>query len=370
MTTALQTLETTVPDILAGSLMKALVYHGPGKRAWEEKPRPEIREPTDAIVRITDDDDLRHRPAHPEGRRPHGDRRPHPRPRGRRRHRGGGRRRHAFQKGDQVLISCITSCGKCDFCRKGMYSHCRHGGWILGQHDRRHPGRVRPHPARGHQPLPVPRGRRRGGAGDAERHPADRLRVRRAERPGEAGRHGGHRRRRADRARGAADGAVLLAGRDHHDRPRRQPARGGASARRDRRRQQRGRQGGRAGHGAHRRRGRGRRHRGGRHPGDVRHLPGHRRAPADTSPTSASTASRWSSSSRSSGSTTSRITTRLVDTVTTPMLLKIVVSGKLQPKRLVTHRFELDDIMKAYDTFANAAKENALKVILKGQPAS
>lgn len=37
-----------------------------------------------------------------------------------------------FKKGDHVLISCITSCGKCDYCRKGMYSHCREGGWILG----------------------------------------------------------------------------------------------------------------------------------------------------------------------------------------------------------------------------------------------
>ena len=59
------------------------------------------------------------------------------------------------------------------------------------------------------------------------------------------------------------------------------------------------------------------------------------------------------------------LTTRLVDTVTTPMLLKIVASGKLQPARLVTHRFALDDVMKAYDTFGNAAKEGALKVILK-----
>ena len=58
------------------------------------------------------------------------------------------------------------------------------------------------------------------------------------------------------------------------------------------------------------------------------------------------------------------LTTRLVDTVTTPMLLKIVRSGKLQPNKLVTHRFAMDDIMKAYDTFGNAAKEGALKVIL------
>jgi alcohol dehydrogenase len=58
------------------------------------------------------------------------------------------------------------------------------------------------------------------------------------------------------------------------------------------------------------------------------------------------------------------LTTRLVDTVTTPMLLKVVRSGKLQPSKLVTHRFPISDIMKAYDTFANAAKEGALKVVL------
>jgi alcohol dehydrogenase len=58
------------------------------------------------------------------------------------------------------------------------------------------------------------------------------------------------------------------------------------------------------------------------------------------------------------------LTTRLVDTVTTPMLLKNVVAGKLQPKKLITHQFRLDEMMKAYDTFGNAAKEKALKVLL------
>lgn len=58
------------------------------------------------------------------------------------------------------------------------------------------------------------------------------------------------------------------------------------------------------------------------------------------------------------------LTTRLVDTVTLPMLLKIVLSGKLQPGKLATHRFALNDIQKAYETFGNAAKESALKVIL------
>ena len=59
------------------------------------------------------------------------------------------------------------------------------------------------------------------------------------------------------------------------------------------------------------------------------------------------------------------LTTRLVDTVTTPMLLRIVQSGRLDAKKLVSHRFELSEIMKAYDTFENAAEERALKVVLK-----
>ncbi len=59
------------------------------------------------------------------------------------------------------------------------------------------------------------------------------------------------------------------------------------------------------------------------------------------------------------------ITTGLVDTNTTPMLLKTVVAGRLAPRQLITHEFALDDLMKAYDTFANAAKEKALKVIIK-----
>ncbi|MEO8414228.1 MAG: alcohol dehydrogenase catalytic domain-containing protein [Ginsengibacter sp.] len=37
-----------------------------------------------------------------------------------------------FKKGNRVLISCISSCGKCEYCKKGMYSHCIKGGWILG----------------------------------------------------------------------------------------------------------------------------------------------------------------------------------------------------------------------------------------------
>jgi len=58
------------------------------------------------------------------------------------------------------------------------------------------------------------------------------------------------------------------------------------------------------------------------------------------------------------------ITTRLVDTVTTPMLYKTVQSKKIEPKKLITHHFKLEEIIKAYETFGNAAREKALKVIL------
>jgi alcohol dehydrogenase len=61
------------------------------------------------------------------------------------------------------------------------------------------------------------------------------------------------------------------------------------------------------------------------------------------------------------------ITTRLVDTVTTPMLLKTIQSKKLDSTKLITHHFKLSDINNAYDTFGNAAREKALKVILTNE---
>jgi alcohol dehydrogenase len=59
------------------------------------------------------------------------------------------------------------------------------------------------------------------------------------------------------------------------------------------------------------------------------------------------------------------IRTRLVDTVTTPMLLKTVQSRKIDPKLLITHRFKLDQIKNAYETFGHAASNHALKVIIE-----
>ena len=112
--------------------MKALVYNGPGKKAVEERPIPEIRDSTDAIVRIlktticgTDLHILKGDvPTCTPGRILG--------------HEGVGvieivgKEVKGVKPGDHVLISCITSCSKCDFCRKGMYSHCVNGGWVLG----------------------------------------------------------------------------------------------------------------------------------------------------------------------------------------------------------------------------------------------
>lgn len=113
--------------------MKALVYHGPEKIALEDKPKPTIKAPTDAIIRVTKTTicgtDLHIKKGDvatvTEGRILG--------------HEGVGVVEEVggavstFKVGDHVLISCITSCGKCSNCKKGMYSHCENGGgWILG----------------------------------------------------------------------------------------------------------------------------------------------------------------------------------------------------------------------------------------------
>jgi alcohol dehydrogenase len=114
------------------STMHAMVYHGPGKKSWESVPAPKIQHPTDAIIRITKTTicgtDLHilkgDVPAVTDGRILG--------------HEGVGIVEEVgsavsnYKKGDQVLISCITSCGKCEYCKQQMYSHCEDGGWILG----------------------------------------------------------------------------------------------------------------------------------------------------------------------------------------------------------------------------------------------
>ncbi|MGE0504593.1 MAG: alcohol dehydrogenase, partial [Solirubrobacterales bacterium] len=59
-------------------------------------------------------------------------------------------------------------------------------------------------------------------------------------------------------------------------------------------------------------------------------------------------------------------TTGLVDTYSIPQLMRLIVSGRLDPGLFATHRFELDETMAAYDTFADAAATKALKVLMQG----
>jgi alcohol dehydrogenase len=59
------------------------------------------------------------------------------------------------------------------------------------------------------------------------------------------------------------------------------------------------------------------------------------------------------------------ITTKLVDTTTTPMLLKLALAGKLDPAKLITHKFKFEDMEKAYETFAAASESKALKILIE-----
>ncbi|MGZ4574169.1 MAG: zinc-dependent alcohol dehydrogenase family protein [Mycobacteriaceae bacterium] len=113
--------------------MKALVYHGPGKKAWEDVARPELVADTDAIVRVdttticgTDLHILKGDvPAMTDGRVIG--------------HEAVGTVEEVgagvknVRVGDRLLVSCVSACGACRFCREGRYGQCAGGGgWILG----------------------------------------------------------------------------------------------------------------------------------------------------------------------------------------------------------------------------------------------
>jgi len=112
--------------------MKALVYKSTSKVELQERCIPHLLAPTDAIIRLsktticgTDLHICKGDVATCQPGRILG-------------HEGVGVIEEAgssvtcFRKGDRVLISCISSCSSCSYCRRGMYSHCETGGWILG----------------------------------------------------------------------------------------------------------------------------------------------------------------------------------------------------------------------------------------------
>src|SRR5579862_6936234 len=343
--------------------MKALVYHGPGKKSWEEKPKPTIQQPTDALVRITKTTicgtDLHilkgDVPEVIDGRILG--------------HEGvgvieeTGNAVTSFKKGDRVIISCITSCGKCDYCKKGMYSHCENGGWILGYMiDGTQAEYVRiPHADNSLYHIPegadeealvmlsdiLPTGFECGvlngqvkpgdsvaivGAGPiglailltAQFYsPAaifmidlDDKRLAVAKKFGATTLINSTDGKAALRVMELTEGAGVDVAIEAVGLPATFAICQGIVA---------------AG-------------------GRIANVGVHGK------PVELHMEKLWDRNIS--------LTTRLVDTVTTPMLLKIVRSGKLHPGKLVTHRFALHDIVKAYDTFGNAAKEGALKVIL------
>ena len=344
--------------------MKALVYHDPGDRAYEEKPMPIIKESTDAIVRITKTTicgtDLHIMkgdvPAVTDGRILG--------------HEGTGIIEQIggnvsnFYIGDHVLISCISSCGRCTNCKKGMYSHCENGGgWILGNLiDGTQAEYVRI-PFADNSLYPIPEGADEEalvmlsdilptgfecGVLNGQVKPGDTVAIIGA---------------------GPIGLAILLTAQfyspaevimiDNDDNRLKAAKILGAT-------QVFNNSLGNAAekimaltnnHGV-----------------DVAieaiGIPtsfdicqaivtagGHiANVGVHGKPVQLNLDKLWAQNIT--------LTTRLVDTVTTPMLLKTVVSGRLQPKQLITHHFMLDQIMQAYDTFGNAMKEEALKVII------
>ncbi len=346
--------------------MKALVYHGAGNKAWEEKPKPVILKPTDAVVKIyktticgTDLHIMKGDvPAVTDGRIIG--------------HEGVGVIESVgsavsnFKPGQHVLISCITSCGKCSYCKKGMYSHCEDGGWILGNLiDGTQAEYVRiPHADNSLYPIPagadeealvmlsdiLPTGFECGvlngrvkpgdvvaivGSGpiglaalltaqfyspsEIIMIDSDENRLELSKTFGATGTINFVKENAIEKIKSLTEGRGVDVAIEAVGVPasfelcQEIIAPGGVIAN----------------IGVHGK-------------SVVLHME-----------------KLWSQNIT--------ITTRLVDTVSTPMLLKTVQGNKLQPSRLITHHFKLNDIIKAYDTFGNAAKEKALKVILTNE---
>lgn len=343
--------------------MKALVYHGPGKREWEEKPKPVIKNSSDAIIRITKTTlcgtDLHIMKGDvPEvvdglilG------------------HEGVGVIEEVgsavlnFKVNDKVLISCITSCGICEACKKGMYAHCETGGWILGHLiDGTQAEYVRiPHADTSLYHIPngaeeeamvmlsdiLPTGFECGVL-KGEVKPGDTVAIVGAGPIGLAA---------LLTAQFYSPAEIIMIDLDEN---RLNVAKKfGATKLVSKNAVE-----------------------------EVMKLTNGKGVDVAIEAVGIPATFDICQSIVAAGghianigvhgksvelhleklwSRTITITTRLVDTVTIPMLLKTVLSGKLQPEKLITHRFELNEIMKAYDTFGNASEEKALKVILTNE---
>jgi len=345
-------------------LMKALVYHAPGIRSYEEKPMPVIKESTDAIIRMTRTTicgtDLHIMkgdvPSVTDGRILG--------------HEGVGIIEEIggnvlnFSVGEHVLISCISSCGRCANCKKGMYSHCENGGgWILGNLiDGTQAEYVRiPFADNSLHPIPaeadeealvmlsdiLPTGFECGVL-NGQIKPGDVVAIIGAGPIGLAV---------LLTAQFYSPAAVIMVDNDNNRLEVAKKFGATQVIRND------------LGNAAEK----------------IMVLTNNRGVdvaveaigiPAGFEicqaivtaggfianvgvhgkPVKLNLDKLWSQNIT--------ITTRLVDTVTTPMLIKTVVSGKLQPKDLITHHFTLDQVMQAYDTFGDAMKKEALKVII------
>ena len=344
--------------------MKALVYLGPGRKAVEERPKPVIQASGDAVVKMvktticgTDLHILKGDVATCAPGRILG-------------HEGVGvvdsvgAGVTSFKPGDRVLISCISSCGKCEYCRRGMFSHCTTGGWILGNKiDGTQAEFVRtPHADTSLYPIPegsdeealvmlsdiLPTGFECGvlngkvspgstvaivGSGPiglaalltAQLYsPAEIIMIDLDDNRLAMARTFGatHTINSAD-GKAAATVHTLTAGRGVDT----AIEAVGIPATFELCEALIGAGGVIANIGVH---------------GQKVDLHLER---------------SWSQNIT--------ITTRLVDTVSTPMLLKTVQSKRIDPTRLITHRFKLENILDAYDTFGHAAETKALKVIIE-----
>ncbi|MFI5345984.1 MAG: zinc-dependent alcohol dehydrogenase family protein [Elusimicrobiota bacterium] len=344
--------------------MMALTYQGPGRKSWEARPVPKLRAPTDAVVKIlatticgTDLHILKGDVPEVTPGRILG-------------HEGVGTVTEvgaavtAVKPGDTVLISCISSCAICPSCREGMYSHCeRGGGWVLGHLiDGTQAEYVRI-PFADTSLYPLAAGADAGasamlsdifptalecGVLNGRVKPGDVVAVVGAGPIGLAC---------VLTAQFYGPAEIIAIDRDDHRLAAAKkfgatrtinPAREDAVKR-------------------------------------VTELTGGRGADAVIEAVGVPETFELCQELVAAGGVIANIgvhgksatlhleklwarniaiTTRLVDTAATPMLLKAVRSGKLDPARLVTHRFPLGEILKAYDVFSDAAKSKALKVVL------